>query len=317
MSLLALAGCAPLQVRFGSRVHLAKLPLTSMQAGTPKGPGIAPGEKSPLVATITKPDGTALTTEGAGKGKVLWSDLEVITTVATVNNKGVVSLPSDPRLSDGKVPHVIITVPSHPDLRAELDIPVRYDRNFTAAFQGSRGSNGLDGSSGTDGSSGIPGSSDPDHPSAGGDGSDGSDGRDGENGGSGHNGPPVRVRIALRSGSHPLLQVVVSAERHDHFYLVDPQGGSLTITSEGGSGGSGGKGGRGGRSGSGGIGSPDGHSGRDGMSGHDGMSGSSGSGGPITVTYDPQAKPFLNTIHLVNSGGPKPIMNEEPVPPLW
>jgi hypothetical protein len=278
---------------------------------------MAPGEKSPLIVTVTQPDGTVLTTEGKGHGKVLWKDLTIAPSVVAASKKGVVSLARDPRISDGKLPHVSITVPSHPDLHADLDIPVEYDRQFTANFSGRSGSSGSDGSSGLDGSSGSSGSFDPDHPSAGGDGSDGSNGSDGGNGGDGEDGPPVQVRVTLRPGSHPLLQAGVAARGVEQLFLVDPQGGSLTVLDEGGSGGSGGKGGRGGRGGSGGIGSPNGSSGRDGSDGHDGSSGSPGRGGSITVIYDPQVRPYLGMLKLLNEGGPKPVFREQAVGPLW
>ena len=316
-AMLALSGCAGLQIKLGMKVDLAKLPISSIQVSQFKGPGIAPGKKSSLVVKVTQPDGTVLTTEGKGQGKVLWRDLKVMPSVVTANKKGVVSLPSDPRISEGKAPHVTVTVPSHQDMRADLDIPLRYDRNFTANFSGSSGSNGLDGQDGMDGSSGSSGSMDPDNPSAGGDGSDGTSGTDGGNGEDGGAGLPVQVRMTLTHGAHPLLQVSVSAKGKESFFLVDPQGGSLTVKDEGGAGGSGGRGGRGGRGGSGGMGMPSGRSGNDGLSGHDGISGSSGRGGSITITYDPQAKPFLNTLSLLNQGGPHPVFKEETVAPLW
>jgi hypothetical protein len=317
VSLLALGGCTRLQVRLGWKMHLDKVPITSMQASLPKGPGIAPGEKSPLVVVLTEPDGKTLQTEGAGHGKVLWKDLTITASVVTANKKGVVLLPVDPRISDGKVAHVTITVPSHPDLRAELDIPLRYDYKFNANFSGSTGSSGLNGSDGMDGTSGTAGSIDPNNPSAGGDGSNGTDGSNGQDGGSGGDAPPVQIRVALRAGSHPLLQVSVSAAGTQKWYLVDPQGGSLTVKADGGSGGSGGKGGRGGRGGSGGIGSPNGHDGSNGSDGRNGFDGSTGRGGSITLTYDPQAKPFLGTIHLSYQNGPTPVFKEEPVAALW
>jgi len=102
----------------------------------------------------------------------------------------------------------------------------------------------------------------------------------------------VQVRVALKSGSPALLQLSVSAVGQQKLFLVDPQGGSLTVKADGGPGGSGGRGGRGGRGGSGGIGTPNGRSGSDGLSGHDGRTGWPGKGGSITVTYDPQVKPF-------------------------
>lgn len=315
--MLALNACTPMKVRLGMKVYLDKTPITSIAAGLPKGPGIAPGEKSPLVLIVTEPDGKVLQTEGAGHGKVLWKDLHVTATAVTANQKGVVSLPHDPRKSEGKVGHVTITVPSHPDLRAELDIPVRYNYAFTSNFSGSSGSSGMNGSDGMAGSSGSMGSTDPNNPSAGGNGGNGTNGSDGGDGGPGGDALPVQVRVALRSGSHPLLQVSVSAAGKQKLYLVDPQGGSLTVRADGGPGGSGGRGGRGGQGGSGGMGTPSGSSGSNGSDGRNGFDGSPGKGGSITVTYDPQAKPFLAAIRLSNKGGPPPAFKEEPVAALW
>jgi hypothetical protein len=316
-SLLALSGCTPMKVKLGWKVYLAKTPIASIEASLPKGPGIAPGEKSPLVVTAIQPDGKVLVTEGKGKGKVLWNDLAVTATVVTANKKGIISLPKDPRISDGKVGHLTVTVPSHPDLRAELDIPLRYDYAFVSNFSGSPGSSGMNGSDGMAGSSGSMGSNDPNNPSPGGNGGNGTDGSNGQDGGPGGDAPPVQVRVALRSGGHPLLQIGVSAAGHNKLYLVDPQGGSLTVRADGGPGGSGGRGGRGGQGGSGGIGTPNGTSGMSGSDGRNGFDGSPGRGGIITVTYDPQAKPLLATIHLSNQGGPAPAFKEERVAPLW
>jgi hypothetical protein len=317
-STLILSGCSSIQVHLGMKVRLAKLPVTSMEATLPKDPAIAPGEKTPLVVTFAQPDGKVLVTEGQGKGKVLWSDLAITATVVAINKKGVVSLAHDPRVSDGKTGHLAITVPSHPDLHAEIDIPLRYDYKFAVNFSGSAGSSGMNGSDGTSGISGSPGSIDPNNPSPGGNGGDGGDGSNGEDGGAGGDAPPVQVQATLRAGAHPLLQIGVTAPgRKEHFYLVDPQGGSLTVTANGGSGGSGGKGGRGGSGGSGGSGTPDGSSGRSGSDGRDGFDGPNGRAGSITVLYDPQVKPFLATIVLSNQGGPKPVFQEQPIAPLW
>ncbi len=315
--MLALSACTPIKVRLGMKVYLDKTPITSIAASLPKGSGIAPGEKSPLVLVVTEPDGKVLQTEGAGHGKVLWKDLHVTATVVTANQKGIVSLPHDPRKSEGKVGHVTITVPSHPELRAELDIPVRYNYAFTSNFSGSSGSSGMNGTDGMAGSSGSMGSTDPNNPSAGGNGGNGTDGSNGGDGGNGGDAPPVQIRVALRSGSHPLLQVSVFAAGKQKLYLVDPQGGSLTVRADGGPGGSGGRGGRGGHGGSGGIGSPSGSSGSNGSDGRNGFDGSPGRGGSITVTHDPQAKPYLGTIRLSNTGGPPPVFKQEPVAALW
>jgi hypothetical protein len=192
-SLLVSSACTPIKVKLGWKVYLAKTPIASIEANLPQGPGIAPGEKSPLVVTVTQPDGKVLLTEGKGKGKVLWNDLTVTATVVTANKKGIIALPKDPRISDGKVGHITVTVPSHPDQRAELDIPVRYNYAFISNFSGSSGPSGLNGSDGMAGSSGSNGSTDPNNPSAGGNGGNGTDGSNGQDGGPGGDAPPVRV----------------------------------------------------------------------------------------------------------------------------
>jgi hypothetical protein len=316
-SLLALGGCTALKVKLGMRVYLAKTEVSSMQPKLPNGPAIAPGEKSPLVVQFTQLDGKLLMTEGQGKGKVLWSDLTVTPTVVTVNKKGVLTLAHDPRISDGKTAHVTITVPSHPDLHADLDIPITYDYNFISNFSGAAGADGFSGMDGTAGSSGSMGSTDPNNPSPGGDGGNGTDGSNGGDGGDGGNAPPVQIRVTLRPGAPALLQASVSAAGKQRLYLVDPTGGALTVKADGGPGGSGGRGGRGGAGGSGGSGTPSGNSGMAGSDGRNGFDGSPGKGGSITVTYDPQAKPYLSAIRLENKGGPTPVFNEAPVAPLW
>jgi hypothetical protein len=316
-SLLALSGCTSVKVKLGMRVYLANTPVSSMQASLPNGPAIAPGEKSPLVVQFTQPDGKILLTEGKCKGKVLWTDITVTPTVVSANNKGIVALAHDPRVSDGKTAHVTITLPSHPALHADLDIPITYDYNFVANFSGAPGSDGLNGSDGLPGSPGSMGSIDPNNPSPGGNGGNGTNGSDGGDGSNGGNAPPLQVRVTLRPGPHPLLQASVSAAGKQRLYLIDPQGGALTVKADGGPGGSGGRGGRGGAGGSGGIGTPNGSSGNAGSDGRNGFDGSPGKGGSITVTYDPQVQPYLTAIRLSNKDGPPPVFKEEPVAPLW
>jgi hypothetical protein len=170
--------------------------------------------------TVTQPDGTVLRTEGQGGGKVQWKDLTLTASVVTANDKGVLPLLRDPRISDGKVGHVTVTVPSHPDLKAELDVPFRYDVAFVSNFSGTSGTNG-------------------------------SDGGNGQDGGRGGDAPAVDVMITLHPGTSgsgdPLLEASVTALGKRRLYLIEPHGGSLTVKADGGAGGSGGKGGRGGQ----------------------------------------------------------------------
>lgn len=312
---IALCGCTSLRLKFGWRVSLTKVPVVQMEAGMPGGERVAPGEKAPMVVKFTQPDGKVLLTEGAGHGKVMWKEIAVDADVVSVNKKGVVRLPEDPRLTEGKTGHVKVTVPSHPDLKQEFDVGIRYDYAYSVRFQGSSGFDGLDGTDGTSGSSGSMGSFDTGHPSAGGDGGDGTNGTDGDNGGAGSDGPPVEVRLVMERGTAPLVQAEVWAEGRERFYLIDPQGGSLEVDSYGGSGGHGGRGGRGGSGGSGGAGIPPGHDGSSGLDGQDGSDGPDGNAGRITVIYNPEVKPFLGI--LTFNHGADVRYREEMLAPLW
>lgn len=314
---LVQCGCSSMKVKMGWRVDLNKTPISSIQASLPKGPAIAPGEKSSLVVTLTQPDGKVLLTEGQGAGKVMWKDLQVTATTVLADEKGNLSFPEDPRASYGKVGHVTVNVPSQPNLHAELDVPVRYDCAYVSDFSGRPGMDGRNGSDGLNGTSGSTGSIDPNSPSPGGNGSDGANGEDGKDGDSGGDAPSIDVRMALAPETRPLLQVSVSAPGHRRLYLVDPQGGSLTVKADGGPGGSGGRGGRGGRGGSGGTGTPSGSNGHDGLDGRNGFDGQPGRGGRITITYDPAAKPYLNIVHLSSRNGPAPLYKEAQVSPPW
>ena len=199
---LLISGCAAVQVKLGMKVNLSKVPVSAAEVRQEKAPGIGPGQKSSLIATFTQPDGKILTTEGAGHGKIMWRDLAVTSSVVTVNKKGVISLRHDPRATAGKLPDVSITVPSHPDLHADLDIPLRYDYAFKTNFSGSTGASGMNGSDGQDGSPGSVGSMDPDNPSPGGDGGNGTDGTNGQDGSPGGDAPAVQIQMAVEAGPH-------------------------------------------------------------------------------------------------------------------
>jgi hypothetical protein len=257
---------------------------------------------------------------------VLFDSFTFTATTVTVNKKGVVSLVADPRISEGVLPHIQIAVVGHPDVTAELSIPVRYDVAFVANFAGKLGSKGLDGLDGRAGSSGTDGSVDISNPSAGpsagGQGGDGTNGEDGRDGDPGQAGEAVHVWMTLKGADHPLFQVRAASSKHAQLFLIDPNGGSLTIDASGGAGGAGGSGGRGGRGGSGGSGFPPGLSGQDGRDGFSGHAGADGAAGSIVVSVDSQAQPYLSKLQLINKNGggapgPKPEIRIETVAPIW
>jgi hypothetical protein len=315
---LLLAGCTQLKVKMGMRMNVATLPVNSMNVELAKTEGVAPGQKASLVVTFAAPGGKTWKTEGAGGGPIMWQDLTVTPTIVAYSNDGTVRLPVDPRLSDGRAGHVVVTLAGHADLRAETDIPVRYDQKYYADFSGSNGPSGTSGQNGLDGSRGSDGSFDPQHPTAGGNGGDGGNGSDGQDGWAGGDARDVLIRLVSHPGDGKLIEASVQPEGgKETFYLIDPNGGSLSVSADGGRGGTGGKGGSAGRGGSGGSGSPMGMSGHDGLSGRNGSDGQSGRAGKITVIYNPDVAANLKVLHLSNFGGPKPVFTSVNLDPLW
>jgi len=335
VTVIACTGCSALAVRLGLRVRLDTVPVTSASASLvssrdgSKVTALGPGQSARLVVVATTADGKQFVTVGAGKGKVAFDNYIIEAAVVQVSRRGKVSLSSDPRVSDGKMGHLRISPAAHPDVVAELDVSPRYDIPYIADFSGTSGTDGFDGTNGLDGlsgSDGTPGTVDPatgavGNPGPGSPGANGGNGGNGSNGGDGWPGEDVHAWIRLEPGPKPLLQIKVSgSSRRQVFYLVDPNGGSLRIVSNGGSGGRGGHGGRGGRGGSGGNGSPNGISGTDGMPGSDGQQGSDGAGGAIILSVDPAAQPYIKCISWLNwgrGGMGAERTTIEPVAALW
>jgi hypothetical protein len=324
LALNALAGCSSIESGLGLRMRLDKVPVTAISVTLSPDPGLSPGKSGRLIVTATTSDAKQLVTVGAGGGNVLFDSFTLTATTVTVDKKGVVSLAADPRTSEGASPLIHVTVVGHPEVTADLNIPIRYDVAYAANFAGRTGSKGVDGLDGLAGSSGssLDVSSPSAGPSAGGQGGDGTNGEDGRNGGPGQPGEAVHVWMTLKGGDHRMLQVRAASKTHTQLFLIDPSGGSLTVNASGGAGGAGGSGGRGGRGGSGGGGFPPGLSGQNGRDGFDGHAGSDGAAGTIIVSVDSQAQPYLNTLRLINkngdgSAGPKPEIRIEAVAPIW
>jgi hypothetical protein len=315
---------------------LDDVPVTALSASLSTKDGrstvtaLAPGHSARLVIVATTTDGRRLVTAGAGHGNVLFDSFKYTPSIVQLNKSGGVSMPADPRASEGQTAHLRITPIGQPDVVADLEIPVRYDVAYQANFSGANGFPGGDGLPGTDGMSGTDGSLpvvDPatgigGTPGPGGNGSDGGNGTDGSNGGDGSPGGAVHLWMRLTADKAPLLQIKVTGNGHEFLYLVDPNGGSLKVLANGGSGGRPGSGGRGGRGGTGGIGFPSGLSGSDGRPGFDGHPGNDGAAGSIIVSVEPAAQTYLSSLHLSNvdgSGrsGTAPKILVESVPVLW
>jgi hypothetical protein len=320
--LLPLAGCESIELALGMRMRLDKVSVTALSASLIPETGLAPGQSGRLIIVATTADGHSFVTAGAGHGKVLFDSFAMTGSAVQVSKKGKVSLSSDPRVSDGAVPRIGISVNGQPSAVAELKIPVRYDVAFAAHFSGRAGFDGFNGSDGQSGSSGSMGSLDPNNPSPGGNGGSGTDGGAGNDGGPGQPGQSVHVWITLRAGLQPLLQVRAAGTDREQLFLIDPTGGSCAIDANGGPGGRGGAGGRGGSGGSGGIGSPNGSTGLSGLDGRRGWDGRGGAAGTIFVSVDPSAQLFLDHFTFSSKSGDgfpaaPPIVEIESVGALW
>src|ERR1700722_8204603 len=192
LTLVDLGGCSELGVMLGMRTRLDKLPVTSISSSMvgKAGPitALAPGGSARLVVVATTQDGKQLVTAGAGKGNVLLDSFVFTANLAQVDKRGKVSLPADPRITDGKVPIIHIAAVGHPDVVADLDIGVRYDVPFVANLSGTDGANGIDGFNGLDGSSGTNAMSAPPDPITGMPGPQGAGGSGGSGGQAGRGG---------------------------------------------------------------------------------------------------------------------------------
>ncbi|MBK8727430.1 MAG: hypothetical protein IPL96_15675 [Holophagaceae bacterium] len=320
---LLLTACAPIQSAVGSRSRLDKTPLKAVSVELAEGSTLYPGGTAKLVARATAEDGQVLVTEGAGGGTVRWDSYRLVAHDATVQAGGVVALDEDPRAYAARALRVSLTALSNPERRAEVELPVRFDKAFTADFSGAPGRPGFPGSAGNAGAMGIDGSLDRSNPTQGVEGGPGWEGTPGGRGGDGADGADLQVHATLHPGPGPLLQVRVTAGGTARYFLVDPKGGSLLIRSDGGTPGAGGKGGKGGAGGIGGLGVPQGRPGPAGSDGRAGARGSGGSGGRITVWLDPSAQPYAQVLRFSNQGrsgghdGPPVVIREAVVPPLW
>ena len=324
LALCLLGACTAIQLATGARNRLDKLPITGVTAMLASGPGLAPGQSANLVLTATGPDGKAWVTEGAGNGTVLWDSYTLEAQGVAVSPEGVVSLPADPRLSEDRTGLLRARVVGHPEVATELAVPVRYDVNFICDVSSPAGAEGHTGADGKPGNNGTDGTTAPNRPGPGpgGNGGNGTNGRDGGNGQPGRAGPAITVWMTLRQGPRPLLMVRVADAQHLQDFLVDPEGGTLAISANGGRGGRGGPGGKGGPGGAGGAGSPPGAAGVRGLDGRRGLDGLEGAAGTITVVVDPKAERYLNRLRLSNhtgngTPGQAPSIAVQPMAALW
>lgn len=184
----------------------------------------------------------------------------------------------------------------NPELKHELVLNLDFKGEILADFSGTMGKPGRNGQSGLRGDNGS--SSTP--PRDGGNGGQGGNGSDG--------GPGQDIEVFAKMKPDPvlkkdLLEVRVKSKTTgtEQVYFVDPAGGKLKVSADGGAGGSGGSGGYGGPGGSNSYSKTSGNGGNAGFAGN---GGNGGKGGSITVYVDPGVDKLpAGTLSFSNEGG--------------
>jgi|GEM_PF-6850396 len=273
----------------------------------------APGSSFKIGITAVLEDGKEMKTRGLADGKVKWGNYDVQVAGGTFDD-GEVRINADPRkIKDHKI--IVKASPVGDSAQSKtIEVPLSFKAKYSVSFDGKDGDMGRNGDKGENGRTGSS-----DSKGAGGRGSDGRDGQKGGNGAKGGDAEAVDVYVSAfkDAAGITLLKVYARGKNSgkERFYIINPEGGSITISARGGRGGQGGRGGDGGTGGGGGNGHQygggqddsrygvggDGGNGGYGADGGDG--GDGGNGGTIMIYLDPSASGYASAINYANNGG--------------
>lgn len=274
---------------------------------------VCPGVPQAIEVELTLENGRTKHTRGSGRDHVAWRELKILFDGNPQDGTGF-TLYADPRRSLNGPMELRVELADRPEVAQTLSVVPRYDCAFTADFSGFQGAWGVGGASdGRDGRDGDEAErrDDGSWAGAGQDGRSGTDGSPGATGGQGGPGGQARVFVQrVEVGEQTLVQVLIEGEvlRDDAWqartrrFLIDPDGGSLTVDVRGGAGGRGEEGGQGGEGGDGGDGDPPGGIGAGADGGRGGDGGDGGPGGNAEFYVDPMDVDLLD-LFLVEHGG--------------
>jgi antitoxin component YwqK of YwqJK toxin-antitoxin module len=185
----------------------------------------------------------------------------------------------------------------NPEIKNELILTLNFRGTTLASFEGTEGREGREGKSGPKGPNAVTSSD------AAGNGGMGGSGGQGGNGGPGQN---IEVYVKMQNDEilkKEMVYVFVKSNSTNRqaLFLVDPDGGKIIVSANGGDGGYGGPGGMGGQGGD------DTYrqsSGNGGQGGSGGSGGDGSNGGSITVYMDPSAEKLNpDVLKFTNEGG--------------
>ncbi|MCP4806170.1 MAG: hypothetical protein GY913_05230 [Proteobacteria bacterium] len=274
---------------------------------------VCPGIAQPLEVQLELRNGKTKHTRSSGRGHVAWRELDILFDGNPQEGTGF-TLYGDPRKSVDTEYVLRVRLADRPEVDHVLRVVPRYDCAYSADYTGETGAwgsrnvwVGRDGDDGDDAETRDDGS----WRGRGSNGESGRHGSDGGIGGPGGQGGHARVFVqAVEVGDQELIQVLVEGEvlrdgdwkARTRRYLIDPEGGSLTVDVRGGTGGQGEAGHSGGDGGDGGQGDPPGRAGDGGRGGRGGDGGDGGPGGYAEFIVDPGAVWALE-LFLVEHGG--------------
>ena len=262
-------------------------------------PGIAPGQRIAIgiIAKTTKDKEyrTPGFPEDGSFRTIEWNRFKV-EVEGGIFADGKVMISSNPSEIKNHQVKIKASFLKNPEIASELVLEIDYKGETFADFSGTPGKYGQSGQNGVRGNNAVTSS---DRCSSGGNGGQGG------NGGDGGQGQDLEVYAKMKYNEElkkELLEVRVKSltTNKEQMYWVDPNGGSIKISADGGIGGAGGSGGAGGAGGN------DTYSKTSGSGGYGGSGGNGGNGakgGSITVYMDPSTNKLPNGVILFSNEG--------------
>ncbi|MEO5642719.1 MAG: hypothetical protein ABIQ40_18440 [Bacteroidia bacterium] len=273
---------------------------TSITIQYEESPNIALGQTIKIGIVALTDKGKEFKTPGFLAPSILktaeWTLFKIEVEGGTYDN-GAITISEN--FSDIKNHEIKITAAAvnNPEVKNELIIKLNYKGTTVANFDGESGSRGKQGASGRNGANAVTSSDQAGQAGMGGMGGQGGNGVAGQD-------IEVSVKLQFDEGlKKEMLYALVKSKTtgKQQLFLVDPDGGKLIVSANGGRGGEGGEGGQGGKGGD------DTYrqfSTNGGPGGQGGNGGNGANGGTITVYMDPSTdKLSSGTLTFSNEGG--------------
>lgn len=256
----------------------SKLPVTQTSFRYDVNVARYPGSTVAIGFILTYSNGKMKMTKGLLQGTVAWKNYSLMVEGGSFHN-GKIKILDDPRLIKDNKLIIMVRYNGMAVPNGTFEIPLDYRGKYVVSYSGR---------SGRDGNNGSVGRSSYD-----GNGENGYDGYPGENGERGEVVSIYADTISVR-GLEMLKVATVGEYGRIERFIINPNGGSLNVISNGGSGGKGGDGGMGGDGGG---------SGRGGDGGNGNNGGNGGAAGSFKLYISSAAEKYKYLIVMINNPG--------------